>query len=241
MQSVKHNEVHRAQTHTDRAVVSRDEWMRERQALLVKEKELTRAGDAVVKALREMPWERIDSMYTFRGEEGDVTLAQLFGKSENLIVYHMMWAPNDAMPCPSCSMWIDGLNGLAKHIAQRAALVVIARAPLERMLPVKAAKGWTVPLVSSSGNSFNSDFSVLNSPDNIAAKTLPPGYNCGSCAFWPTEDWPGISVFHRTAAGEICRTYSCHARGLEVVNAGYRIMDFLPFGREQFLPKHEYN
>ena len=234
----KGNDVHTAQEHKDRAVVSRDEWLRKRKELLETEKNLTRATDAWVKRLRELPWQAVEKEYVFEGEKGPVSLRQLFGDKEDLIVYHMMWAPADELPCPSCSMWVDGLNGQLHHITERAALAVVARAPAAALRRVGAHKGWRLPLVSSGGCSFNADFDVLNSADNMARGVVPPGYNGGAAHFWPTEDWPGISVFHRAANGSLCRTYSCHARGLEYVNTGYKILDFLPFGRESFSPKH---
>lgn len=234
----KQNEVHLPQEHTDREIVASDVWLQKRLELLVLEKEHTRANDVLVKRIRDLPWEDVRQDYVFEGEGGKVTFNSLFGNSDELIVYHMMWSPKDELPCPSYSMWVDGFNGQLSHLLQRASLVVVARAPYEKMRVVKLAKGWIMPFVSSGENSFNADFAVFNTAENIANKVTPSGYNCGSCQFWPVEDWPGISVFHRTRKGQICRTYSCHARGLEYVNTGYKILDFLPFGRESFLPKH---
>ena len=90
--------------------------------------------------------------------------------------------------------------------------------------------GWSFKWVSSANNSFNRDFDVSFSAEEIAAKT--PRYNFGTLPFG-VEEGPGISVFARDERGDIYRTYSCYARGLDMLNPAYHLLDLLPRGRDE--------
>jgi len=236
----KRNYIHQAVADKrEPLVVSHEEWLARRRELLNAEKELTRHTDEVTEKLRNLPWEKVEKSYTFEGPNGAVTLKDLFGDKDDLVIYHMMFDPKDELPCPSCSMWVDGFNGYLPHIQAKAAFVVIVRAPIAKAQEIRKRRGWNCTLVSSFNNSFNQDFDVENTAERIAQKKLPPGYNFGAEGkFYPTTQWPGLSVFHRGKDGNVYRTYSAHARGLEPVNAAYRLFDLLPRGREGFHPPH---
>ena len=94
-------------------VVSREEWLSARRALLVKEKEFTRARDELTRLRRELPWEKVDKPYVFDGPGGKETLAELFEDRSQLVVYHFMFSPEWNEGCPHCSFWADNFNGSA--------------------------------------------------------------------------------------------------------------------------------
>src|SRR5215831_15982853 len=142
-------------------VVSRDEWLNARLALLNREKELTRLSDEVAKARQELPWVRVDKAYRFDTDEGTATLKDLFGGRSQLLVYHFMFGPDYKAGCPSCSMIADGFNGFAVHLANHDVMLwAVSRAPLARLQGYKRRMGWTFPWASSHGGDFNFDFNV---------------------------------------------------------------------------------
>src|SRR5208282_5889938 len=146
---------------TEHSVATREDWLQARMALLAEEKEFTRVRDALSAKRRALPWVRIDEPYRFEGDDGPLTLSDLFGARRQLIVYHFMFAPDWEKPCKSCSFWADGFNGVIAHLAQRdTALVAVSRAPLEKLQARKRQMGWSFPWVSSGDGDFNYDFSV---------------------------------------------------------------------------------
>ncbi|HEY6236781.1 MAG TPA: DUF899 family protein, partial [Candidatus Elarobacter sp.] len=100
-------------------VISNEDWTRARKALLAKEKEFTKARDALSQARRDLPWERVEKPYVFDGPDGKKTLAELFGDSSQLIVYHFMFDPSWDEGCKSCSYWADNFNGIPPHLRAR--------------------------------------------------------------------------------------------------------------------------
>jgi predicted dithiol-disulfide oxidoreductase (DUF899 family) len=121
------------------------------------------------------------------------------------------------------------------HLAARdTTLVAVSRAPLAKLDAFKRRMGWTFDWYSSAGGDFNYDFAVSFTPEQI--RDGHATYNFGTSGFG-IEDAPGISVFYRNAAGDIFNTYSCFARGLDMMNAAYHYLDLTPLGRhEQGLP-----
>src|SRR3974377_1677635 len=109
---------------TEHQIVSHDEWMAARRRFLAKEKELTRRRDELNRERRELPWEHVRKEYVFEGEHGRETLADLFGKHSQLIVYHFMFAPDWEIGCRGCSFWADNFNGITPHLAQGAVCAV---------------------------------------------------------------------------------------------------------------------
>jgi len=216
-------------------IVSREQWIEARRALMTREKELTRAREALSEARRELPWVRVDKDYVFDGAEGRMHLADLFRGRSQLIVQHFMFAPAWDEGCKSCSFWADGYDRMIPHLAARdTTLVAVSRAPLAKLIAFKQRMGWTFDWLSSAASDFNYDYAVSFTAEQIrsGAKT----YNFGTSGFG-TEEAPGISVFYRNEAGEIFHTYSCFARGLDMMNAAYHYLDLTPLGRhEEGLP-----
>lgn len=209
-------------------VVSPAEWEKARIALLVKEKELTRALDALSQQRRELPWERVQKKYVFDGPEGEETLSDLFAGRSQLIVYHFMFAPEWEAGCKACSFWADNFERNVVHLASRdATLIAISRAPYEKLQAFKKRFGWTFKWVSSGRTDFNYDFRV-----SFREGQANPIYNFAPNTI-ARSDLPGISVFYRAEDGSIFRTYSTYGRGVEAVNAGYHFMDLLPKGRDE--------
>jgi predicted dithiol-disulfide oxidoreductase (DUF899 family) len=209
-------------------IVSAAEWVRARRTLLAKEKELTRARDALSQARRELPWERVDKSYVFDGPAGETTLSNLFAGRSQLVVYHFMFAPDWDAGCKSCSFWADNFNGIVSHLAQRdITLVAISRAPLEKLLAFKKRLGWSFPWFSSGRTDFNFDYHVSFEKDR----------NDGTYNYEPKRyggnELPGMSVFYRDESGAIFRTYSTYGRGVEMMNAAYHYMDLVPKGRDE--------
>ena len=213
-------------------IVSHEEWLKARKAFLAKEKEFTRARDDLARQRRELPWVKVEKPYTFDAAEGRLTLADLFGGKGQLLVYHFMFGPDWTEGCPSCSFWADNYNGVDIHLAHRdTALVAISRAPLVKIDAYKKRMGWTFRWVSSAGSDFNFDYGASFKPDEQGLQ-----YNFGTIKPYG-EETPGISVFRRGDDGAIYHTYSTYARGLDVVNGTYHLLDLTSKGRDED-PEH---
>lgn len=215
---------------TAHPVVSRSEWLAARKALLAREKEFTRARDALSAERRKLPWVRVDKAYAFDGPAGQQTLADLFGGRSQLAVYHFMLGPDWNEGCKSCSFWADNFNGIDVHLAHRdLALVAVSRAPLAKIEAFKKRMGWTFPWVSSFGSDFNRDFGVSFTPEELQGEVT---YNYARQKF-PVDEAPGMSLFVRDDGGAVFQTYSCYARGLDMINGAYHILDLAPKGRDE--------
>jgi len=241
------------------AIVDHEQWLSARRALLSEEKELTRHLDEVAKARMSLPWEKVTKDYVFQGPDGDVKLSELFGAHKpDLIVYHLMYDPSWDSGCKVCCYWLDGINGYYPHLHARANVVVISKAPYEKMAQMAKKKGWEIPMLSSAKNTFNQDLAVEPTAADEAAKSNQ-FYNYGTGWALPVTQYPGISIFRRgkgqhsgsdvTAGGKeaaekqeddrtVYHTYSAYSRGLDVVNGSNQLMDFLPHGRDGFHPEH---
>lgn len=195
-------------------IVSREEWQRERDALLVKEKEETRRRDALAAERRRLPMVLVEKDYVFDGPDGDTRLIDLFAGRDQLALYHFMFAPGvcgwpDA-GCPGCSMFIDN-RGSPLHLQARdVSFAAVSLAPLENLQRYKERMGWDFPWVSSANNSFNRDFGV----------TTEEG-----------EDH-GLSIFLRDG-DKVYHTYFSSRRGLETVASNWGFLDLTPFGRQE--------
>jgi predicted dithiol-disulfide oxidoreductase (DUF899 family) len=213
------------------SVVSRENWIEARKALMVREKELTRARDALSAARRELPWVKVDKDYVFDSVDGEKHLGDLFRGRGQLIVQHFMFAPDWTEGCKSCSFWADGFERMIPHLAARdTTLIAVSRAPLAKLTAFRQRMGWTFDWVSAVASDFNYDYAVSFTSEQIksGAKT----YNFGTSGFG-VEEAPGISVFYRNEADEIFHTYSCFARGLDMMNAAYHYLDLTPLGRHE--------
>jgi predicted dithiol-disulfide oxidoreductase (DUF899 family) len=212
-------------------VVSSDEWLAAREELLAKEKEFTRRRDELSRLRRELPWHRVDKPYVFEGPDGRKTLGDLFAGRSQLIVQHFMFDPGWQAGCKSCSFWADNFDGFYVHLNQRdVTLVAVSRAPWPTIAGFKTRMGWSFPWVSSAGSDFNFDYRVSFAADALASGEVV--YNYARRKTSMTE-LPGISVFYRDAGGAVFHTYSCYARGLDMMNAAYHYLDLVPKGRDE--------
>jgi predicted dithiol-disulfide oxidoreductase (DUF899 family) len=216
-------------------IVSRKEWIAARKAHLAHEKEFTRARERLNEERRALPWVKVEKDYVFDGPNGKLTLAGLFEGRSQLVVQHFMFAPDWDAGCKSCSFWADGFERMIPHLAARdTTLVAVSRAPLEKLEAFKRRMGWTFDWFSSGMSNFNYDFAVSFTPEEVTAGKQR--YNFGTTRFGG-EEAPGISVFYRDEQGNIFHTYSCFARGLDMMNAAYHYLDLTPLGRhEEGLP-----
>ncbi|MCA1399306.1 thioredoxin family protein [Bradyrhizobium sp. BRP56] len=216
-------------------IVSREEWIAARKALMAGEKELTQAREALSRQRRELPWVKVDKDYVFDGPGGKMTLGDLFRGRPQLVVQHVMFAPEWDAACKNCSFWADGFERIVPHLAARdTTMIAISRAPLVKLAAFKARMGWTFDWVSSGESDFNYDYGVSFTQAQIDAGDAK--YNYGTTPLYGPE-LPGVSVFFRDEQGSVFHTYSTFARGLDMMNAAYHYLDLTPLGRhEEGLP-----
>jgi predicted dithiol-disulfide oxidoreductase (DUF899 family) len=213
---------------TEHPVVTHEEWLEARSALLAEEKEFTRRRDELSRRRRELPWEPVTTEYVFEGEHGPETLARLFGECSQLIVYHFMYPPDWEAGCPSCSFWADNFNPNVVHLRARdTRLVAVSKAPLDKLLAYRKRMGWSFHWVSSFDNSFNHDFGVGFAPEEEDTAA----YNYGTLRPGMAER-EGVSVFVKEG-GAVFHTYSAYARGIDLLNTAYNYIDLTPRGRNE--------
>jgi len=216
---------------TTARIVSRDEWIEARKALLTKEKELTQSRAKLTKLRSELPWTQVTKTYVFDSADGPVALPDLFGPRSQLIVYHFMFDPDWSEGCKSCSFVADHYNPITVHLNQRdVSMVTVSRAPLNKLLSFKKRMGWTFDWVSSFGTDFNRDFHVSFSEQDLSTNAVY--YNYETQPF-PVREAPGISVFKKSADGQVFHTYSSYGRGLENMLGTYTFLDLVPKGRDE--------
>ncbi|MSR15559.1 MAG: DUF899 domain-containing protein [Gammaproteobacteria bacterium] len=212
-------------------IVSREAWLAARQALLRQEKDFNRACDALSAQRRAMPWVRVDQAYRFETPQGTASLADLFTGRSQLLIYHFMFPEVWADGCKSCSFWADNFNGIEVHLAHRdVTLTLMSRSPLAKLTAFKQRMGWTLPWASSLGSEFNFDYQVSFTDEELAAGDVTYNYERRK---FPVVEAPGISTFIRNEQGEVFHTYSCYARGLDMLNGAYHLLDLMPKGRDE--------
>jgi predicted dithiol-disulfide oxidoreductase (DUF899 family) len=210
-------------------IVSHKDWTAASLAFMEKEKAFTHARDELSAARRALPWEQVETNYAFEGEKSKVTLAELFRGKSQLIVYHFMFGPDWEAGCKSCTFWADNLERSVVHLhARDTNLVLVSRAPIEKLLAYRKRFGWTMEWVSSLNNTFNQDFKVSFAPDEVEKKKH---YNFGTLAP-DSEEKQGISVFAKEDSA-IYHTYSTYARGVDMLNETYNLLDLVPKGRDE--------
>lgn len=214
-------------------VVSREEWLEARRALLAKEKEFTHLRDKVNAARLALPWERVDKPYSFDTPEGRKTLAELFDGRSQLVVYHFMLGPEWEAGCTGCSFLADHIDGALPHLVNHdVTMIAVSRAPLDRIEAYKRRMGWRFPWVSSHGSDFNFDFHVSFTPEALAKGSVYYNYE-----MIPREqahdELPGLSAFYKDERGEVFHTYSSFARGGEELIGTLMILDRAPLGRNE--------
>jgi predicted dithiol-disulfide oxidoreductase (DUF899 family) len=195
-------------------VVSPTEWEAAHEALLAKEKEATRAHDALAAERRRLPMVRIDKDYAFEGPDGKVGLLDLFEGRRQLILYHFMFAPDvhgwPEAGCEGCSMFVDQVGHLAHFHARDTSFALASRAPLPNLERFKERMGWTIPWYSSAQSDFNVDFGV----------TIDRGETFG------------LNVFLRDG-DDVYRTYFTNRRGIEALGSVWTFLDLTPLGRQE--------
>lgn len=212
-------------------VVSANEWLNARLELLAKEKEFTRLRDQLSQQRRELPWEPVDKEYIFEGVNGKETLAQLFENRSQLIVYHFMFAPEWEAGCKHCSWWADNFERNIVHLNHRdVTMVAISHAPLHKLEAFKKRMGWSFKWLSAADTDFNYDYHVSFRPEEVAKGEIYQNYRRKQSSM---SEVAGVSVFYKDPRGNIFHTYSCYERGLDMINAGYHLLDLVPDGRDE--------
>ncbi|HTW73248.1 MAG TPA: thioredoxin family protein [Acetobacteraceae bacterium] len=213
------------------AIVSREQWLDARKALLAKERSMTHALDMLRAERRALPWVRIEKPYVFEGAEGTCTLGDLFRGCSQLAIYNFMLTPGSDHVCRGCSFIADHIDAARRHFEQAdLSFAAVSRVTLPRIEAVKARMGWTFPWVSSHGSDFNFDFGVSFTPDDIAAGRAI--YNYGE-VLQESQDMFGTHIFARDDSGAICHTYSTFRRGAELLMGALNWLDLVPRGRNE--------
>jgi predicted dithiol-disulfide oxidoreductase (DUF899 family) len=212
-------------------IVSREDWLTARKALLAKELEMTHALDALRAERRRLPWVKIEKSYVFDGPDGKCTLIDLFGDRSQLAVYHFMLSPGSDHICPGCSYTMDHVDAARQHFEQAdLAFAAISRAPVARIEQVKTRMGWTFAWVSSGDGDFNYDFGVsFTEADRGAGRAL---YNYDKIRIQKSSDMFGVSVFVKDE-DDIFHTYSTYHRGTELLMGAFNWLDLTPRGRNE--------
>jgi predicted dithiol-disulfide oxidoreductase (DUF899 family) len=225
-------------------VVSKEEWLEARKALLEKEKEETRLRDAVNAARLALPWVRLDKDYVFETKAGKKSLSDLFEGRSQLIVYHFMLGPGWKAGCPGCSFLSDHIDGALPHLNHHdVTWVAVSRAPINEIESYRKRMGWKFPWVSSSGTGFNRDFHVSFDQRELAEGAVD--YNFTRIpSDRANDELPGLSAFYKNEKGEIFHTYSSYARGPEQILGTLMILDRAPLGRNEtgtlsFVRRHD--
>jgi len=192
-----------------RSIVSPEEWEAARQQLLVKEKELTRARDAMAAARRRMPWLAVEKEYAFDGPDGRVSLPDLFQGRRQLIVYRAFFEPGvNGWPdhaCVGCSLVADQVAHVAHLHARGTTLAFASRAPQTDIERVKERMDWHMPWYTMTDD-FDADFGV--------------------------DEWHGTNVFIRER-DTVFRTYFINARGDEPMGGTWSYLDITALGRQE--------
>ncbi|HEX4971745.1 MAG TPA: DUF899 domain-containing protein [Steroidobacteraceae bacterium] len=190
-------------------VVTAEEWEAAREELLVKEKALTRARDAMAAERRRMPWMAVEKDYVFEGPNGKASLLDLFAGRRQLIVYRAFFEPGvhgwPENACIGCSLVADQVSHLAHLNARDTTLAFASRAPQADIARLKARMGWGLPWYTIT-DSFDTDFGV--------------------------NEWHGHNAFIRDG-DRVFRTYFINARGDEAMGTVWSYLDMTALGRQE--------
>ena len=189
----------------DHPIVSREEWLEARKALLAKERAMTHGLDGLRAERRRLPWVKVEKTYVFEG-------------------------PGDHI-CPGCSFVADHVDAARQHFEHAdLSFAAVSRVPLRRIEEVKDRMGWTFPWVSSHGSDFNFDFGVSFTAEDIAAGRAV--YNYGT-VIRESQDMFGTSIFVRDDDGAVFHSYSTYHRGAELLMGAFNWLDLVPKGRNE--------
>jgi len=185
---------------------------------------------------------KVEKNYIFQSLDGkEVSLADLFGRHKQLIVYHFMFGPDKEEGCGGCTFTAANIPDIRFLAAQNTAVTLISRGDPAKIAAYKEKNGWTFPWYSSLGSDFNYDFHV-----SIDESVTPLYYNYRDKKEWAERnlldrlkgEQPGWSVFYKEG-NDIYHTYSTFSRGGEKVMSTYMMLDMTPLGRNQAMP-HEF-
>jgi predicted dithiol-disulfide oxidoreductase (DUF899 family) len=188
-------------------IVSPDEWQAAHEALLAREKEATRARDALAAARRRQPMVRFHPSHRFEGAGGEVGLLDLFEGRRQLIVYHFMHTPG-APPCTGCTTFVSNLGHPALLALRDTTMAVVSQKPLAELQELGRRLGWHHP--------------VYNSPGTFEQEA---GAGKAGGGF-------GLSVFVRDG-DDVFRTYFTRGRGVEALGTSWELLDLTPLGRQE--------
>jgi predicted dithiol-disulfide oxidoreductase (DUF899 family) len=225
---------------------TREEWLTAREALLLREKEHTRFGDALARERRELPWVRVEKDYRFDTDEGERTLDELFDGRSQLLVYHFMFGPSYEAGDAVNSSIADTIDALLPHLHARDVTFVLASgAPLGKLQAYRSRMGWRLPWVSTARSDFGVDLGFSHFEEAgrevveqmIGASGVPPivehnARAAGTDAAGYMTESPGFSSFVLDD-GVVYHTYSTTWRGLEFLMGYYPILDHAPKGRDE--------
>lgn len=186
-------------------IVSAEEWQRSHEILLAREKEATRARDALAAERRRQPMTEFSPDHTFEGSDGVVTLAGLFEGRRQLLVYHF-WFPPDGDPCGGCTMFADQVSPLPHMNARDTTFAMVSRAPQPRIEEYRSRLGWSIPWYTVIGEDFQRA--------------------CG------TTEYFALDVFLRDGE-RVFLTYATTGRGVEALGSVWTFLDLTPFGRQE--------
>jgi predicted dithiol-disulfide oxidoreductase (DUF899 family) len=226
---------------TQHRVGTQEAWQAARDELLAEEKELTRRNDELARKRRELPWVPVGQDYRFETAGGTRSLADLFEDRSQLLVYHFMFGPDYAAGCPVCSSSADNLNPNAIHLAARdTKLMLVSRAPLEKLHGYRERMGWSLDWASTVGSEFNRELGFLHTEEELRPfleGEVPPAVeqNAEACvvdAGTYVAEGPGLSAYV-LADSTVYRTYVTTARGLEPAMGYYGLLDRAPNGRSE--------
>jgi predicted dithiol-disulfide oxidoreductase (DUF899 family) len=226
---------------TEHRAGTQEEWQAERDELLAEEKEITHRSDELTQKRRELPWVPVEKEYSFETEEGQKSLAELFDGRSQLVIYHFMFGPVYEAGCTVCSSIADNLDPNVPHLKARdTTLMLVSRAPLEKLQAYRQRMGWNIDWASTAGSDFNRDLGFTHTEEELkpflegeipptvkqmaeASGTDPAGY---------VAEGPGLSAY-ALSDGVVYRTYVTNSRGLEPVMGYYFLLDRTAAGRDE--------
>ena len=198
-------------------------------------------GDELTRQRRELPWVLVEKEYRLEAEEGTRTLAELFDGRSQLLIYHFMFGPVYEAGCTVCSSIADNLDPNAVHLRARdTTLMLVSRAPLEKLQAYKQRMGWNIVWASTAGSDFNRDLGFTHTEEELKPfleGEIPPTVKqmaeaSGTDAAGYVAESPGLSAY-ALSDGVVYRTYVTTARGLEPAMGYYFLLDRTPVGRDE--------
>src|SRR3954469_6858353 len=226
---------------TNHQVGTQEEWQAARDELLAEEKELTRRNDELTKKRQELPWVPVEKDYSFETDEGTKSLAELFDGRSQLLIYHFMFGPVYEAGCTVCSSIADNLDPNVPHLKARdVTLMLVSRAPLEKLQAYKRRMGWSIDWASTAGSDFNRDLGFTHTEEELRPfldGEIPPvaavmAERSGTDVAGYVAEGPGLSAY-ALSDGAVYRTYVTSARGLEPAMAFYGLLDRTAKGRDE--------